>query len=316
MPSRRDAGCIHVALRQQPSGNPRVDLCRNGMWITSDRKLPRFYYKFTDKEPFHAVLLLDSGNGGELHRLIKESEGPLHNQVNFKDFSKKDRRKVEKALDQIREWLRGHTPSVSSEAFSPDDFLTLGEGEQGVAGWTQLTLWGTPTAVERRMPARVAPGPRKRKPRPDTPGPPSELVRRRRRRTLPSLFQAVSVPTGVRRNRIEVQCEQDYPDAELRLCLDENIDATCDRVAYNEILFAVLSNTKLNGRTVPAARRVRDRRGDVIGVRLGDLAAGDQLSLETDWSFPASAGQLDGDVSLRVQVSKTDPVDVDVEEHA
>ncbi|MYA09812.1 MAG: hypothetical protein F4Y32_17680 [Holophagales bacterium] len=308
-----DAGVIHVALHQQQSGSPRVDLCRNGMWITNDYKLPRFYYKFTDKEPFHAVLMLDAESGGELHRLIKESEGPLHNQVNFKDFSTKDRKQVEKALDQIRGWLREHTPSVSNEAFSPDDFLTLGEGQNGVAGWTQLTLWGTPTAVERRMPART---PRlTRKPKRPGDGPPSSRpTRQRRRRSLPSLFQVVSVPTGARSSRIVVECEQDYPDAEFRLCLDENIDATCDRVPYNEILFAALSNTKLNGKTVPAAARICDRGGGVIGIRLGDLAAGDRLFLETDWSFPPSAGTLAGDISLRVQVTKTDPLDVRDEE--
>ena len=36
------------------SGNTRVDLCRNGMWITDDKNIPGFYYKFQDRIPFHA----------------------------------------------------------------------------------------------------------------------------------------------------------------------------------------------------------------------------------------------------------------------
>jgi len=313
-----DIGRVHVRLLQRESGSPRIDLCRNGMWITYDQKLPGFYYKFSDKEPFQAVLQLDAEHGGELYELIKQSEGPLHNRVDFKYLAFRDRQKVKSALAQIRDWLRNHTPSVSDEEFSPDDFLVLDDGDsaEGGAGWAQQSLWGTPTAVERRLPARVPqmvprpPGPPQppAPPGPDDPWPPPPR-RRYRRRSLPAFFQAVSVPTGVHRNRLEVYCERQYPNAELRLCLDENIDATCDRVPYNEMLFAVLSNTMLNGRRVPAKAQVRNSDGDVVGLRLGDLAPEDRFCVETDWSFPRRTGGFDGEVSLQVQISKADPVE-------
>ena len=312
-----ESGNIHVRLLQRKSGSPRVDLCRNGMWITNDYKLPRFYYQFGEKEPFHAVLLLDADEGGDLHRLIKEAEGPLHNRIDFKDFSSEDRKKVEDALDQIRDWLRNHTPDVSNEEFSPDDFLVLdeGAGADGSAGWTQLSFWGTPTAVERRMPAQV-PRIRRRRvvPPDDDPPLPPLPPQKRRRRSLPSLFQAVSVPTGARRNRVEIHCEQECPNAEFRLCLDENLDATCDRVRYSEILFAVLSNTKVNGHSVAGEALVRNDDGDVVGIRLGDLEPDDKLSLETDWSFLPRAGGLADDVSLRVHVSRSEPMEEDGED--
>ena len=309
-----DIGKVHVRLLHRQSGSPRIDLCRNGMWITNDNRLPGFYYKFGDREPFQAVLQLHPDEGGELYELIKQSEGPLHNRVNFKYLPRKDKHKVKSALIQIREWLRDHVPTVSKEEFSPDDFLVLeGEdGAEGSAGWTQQSLWGTPTAVERRLPARVpriAPRPPVNpsdEPSPPRPNPPP---RKSRRRSLPAFFQAVSVPTGAHRNRIEVYCAREYQNAELRLCLDENIDATCDRVPYNEMLFAVLSNTMLNGRPVSAAAQVRNTDGDMVGLRLGDLAPEDRICVETDWSFPPRTGGLDGEVSLQIQISKADPVE-------
>lgn len=309
-----DIGKMDVRLLQRQSGSPRIDLCRNGMWITDGQNLPGFYYKFSDKEPFQAVLQLHADEGGELYELIKQSEGPLHNRVNFKYLPKEDKQKVKSALAQIREWLRDYIPSINNEEFSPDDFLVLdgGGGAEGSGGWTQQSLWGTPTAIERRLPARVP----RITPRPpvnpngdDPPSPPKPPPRKYRRRSLPAFFQAVSVPTGSHRNRVEVYCTREYENAELRLCLDENVDATCDRVPYNEMLFAVLSNTMLNGEPVPPTAEVRNSDGDMVGLRLGDLAPEDRLCVETDWSFPPRTGGLDGDVALQVQISKADPVE-------
>ena len=308
-----EIGKVYVRLLHRESGSAKVDLCRNGMWITNDYNLPGFYYKFSDKEPFQAVLQLHADEGGELYDLIKQSEGPLHNRVDFKYLPKKDKRKVKSALIQIRTWLQEHVPNVSNEEFSPHDFLVLdgGVGTEGSAGWTQQSLWGTPTAIERRLPARTPPvAPRSpERPSADPPPRPRPTPRKHRRRSLPAFFQAVSVPTGARRNWVEVLCTREYQDAELRLCLDENIDATCDRVPYNEMLFAVLSNTKLNGRPAPASARVRNSDGDTVGLRLGDLAPEDRVRVETDWSFPPRTGGLDGEVSLQVQISKADPVE-------
>ena len=308
---KTDEGSVHVRLLQRTSGIPRVDLCRNGMWVVNDKKLPGFYYQFNDKEPFRAVLLLEAEEGGELHRLIREAEGPLHNQVDFKDLSREDRRRAKGALGEIREWLRRQVPDVSNEEFGADDFLVLEDdgAASGTAGWTQQSFWGTPTAVERRMPARVPLIRRRRVLPPEVdppPPPPPPPPRKRRRRSLQSLFQAVSVPTGVGRSLIEVHCEQEYSNAELRLYLDENLDATCDRVPYNELLFAVLSSTTLNGHPAPPEALVCNDGGDVVGVRLGDLVPDEGVCVETDWSFPGRAGGPDDQVSLRVQVSKAD----------
>ena len=54
------------------------------MWITNDKNIPGFSYGFQDRKPFHALLLLDSGNGGRLHELVRNAEGPLHDKLDVK----------------------------------------------------------------------------------------------------------------------------------------------------------------------------------------------------------------------------------------
>ena len=78
---RTQLGKIQVRIRKRSSGSQRLDLCRNGMWITDDKRIPGFYYAFRDRKPFHAILLLDSGSGGRLHELVRNAEGPLHDKL-------------------------------------------------------------------------------------------------------------------------------------------------------------------------------------------------------------------------------------------
>ena len=142
-------GVIRVKLLHRGSGNTRVDLCRNGMWITDDKNIPGFYYKFQDRIPFHAVLLLDSDEGKELHRLVRDSEGPLHDSMSVKYLPKNDKANLRTALDEIRIWLQSNTSEISEESYSPDDFLTIDFGDEGEAqgGAARHAVWGTPTAV-------------------------------------------------------------------------------------------------------------------------------------------------------------------------
>ena len=53
-----DAGAIEIRLRENPDGITRVDLCRNGMWITD--RIPGVSQSFADQVPFHAVLSLNA----------------------------------------------------------------------------------------------------------------------------------------------------------------------------------------------------------------------------------------------------------------
>ena len=236
------AGSIEVRLLETPSGTPRVDLCRNGMWITDDRKIPGFYQKFTEKVPFEAVLSLDTEAGRDLHDLIRIAEGPLHDSIAIKRLPKQRRSDCRRALLEIVSWVLRNTPSVKSDPYVAHDFLTLdfgGEGGKG-AGKSRRGFWGVPVPVNRN-PTRqmllfaIDPNNNDDDPAP-VPGPDDERRKRRKtkpkgeraRPSLPTFFQAASRPAGKNRHRILIECAKDYANAELRLVVDEALDATCE----------------------------------------------------------------------------------------
>ena len=310
------AGSIEIRLLETPSGTPRVDLCRNGMWITDDKKIPGFYQKFTEKVPFQAVLSLDAEEGRDLHDLIRDAEGPLHDSIAVKRLPEQRRKDCRTALLEIVRWILRNTPSVKSDAYVAHDFLTLEFGDQGGkgAGKSNRGFWGLPVAVNRN-PARqlllfaINPNPNDDDPAP-VPDPDDKQRKRRKatpkgeraRPSLPTFFRAASRPAGKSRHRILIECAKDYANAELRLVVDEALDATCERHGQDAYTPAVLSNVTINGKTANEADFVRWDEG-VIGVRLGDLNANASVEIETDYRLTGDFADLPTP-SLRVEVLK------------
>ena len=295
-PVKTSYGSLQIRLLQKASGTPRIDLCRNGMWITDDKNIPGFYYKFRDRRPFHALLLLDS-DGGKLYRLVREAEGPLHDKLHVKDLDDDDRRAIKRAFAEVREWLLAHTEEISDSSFTSDDYLTLnfGDGDD--------PFWGTPVAVGQRAPernlVRTTGQRRKRSGRQNRLDP----FGRGQRRPVKPFFHAVSVPLSRTRRKVQVTCQRDCERAELRISVDENIDSTCDRVSRDATADVGLRDVLIDGRPADqSALMMRD--GEVVGVRLGDLVEGQQVLVETDYTVQ---DYFDGirasDASLRVEVT-------------
>ncbi|MDD9983505.1 MAG: hypothetical protein OXU81_19470 [Gammaproteobacteria bacterium] len=312
------AGNIEIRLLETPSGTPRVDLCRNGMWIADDRRIPGFYQKFTDKVPFQAVLSLDAEAGRDLHDLIRIAEGPLHDSIAIKRLPKQRRKECQEALGEIVNWIMRNTPSVKSDAYVAHDFLTLDFGYEGGkgAGKSRRGFWGVPVAVNRN-PARqlllfaINPNPNDDDPVP-IPDPDDDRRKRRKakpkgeraRPSLPTFFRAASRPAGKSRHRILIECVKDYANAEFRLVVDEALDATCERHGQDAYTPAMLSNVTINGKSASEADYVRWDEG-VIGVRLGDLNANASIEIETDYRLTGDFVDLPTP-SLRVEVLRSE----------
>ena len=275
-PVKTSYGSLQIRLLQKASGTPRIDLCRNGMWITDDKNIPGFYYKFRDRRPFHALLLLDS-DGSELYRLVREAEGPLHDKLHVKDLDDDDRRAIKRAFAEVRKWLLAHTEEISDSPFTSDDYLTLnfGDGDD--------PFWGTPVAVGQRAPertpVRTTSHRRKHSGRQDR----LDLSGRGRRRTVKPFFHAVSVPISRTRRKVQVTCHRNCERAELRISVDENIDPTCDRVSRDATAEVELHDVLIDGRPADQSELMtRDK--EVVGVRLGDLVEGQQVLVEADYT--------------------------------
>ena len=307
---KTSAGRIGARLIESASGTTRVDLCRNGMWITDN--LPGFYQAFTDRVPFQAVLTLNAHEGRRLHNYIREAEGPLHDSISLqKRLGSHDRKACREALGEIRDWLLSNTAAVKSDPYVPDDFLSLDFGDDPGTGRGKPVAgyWGVPVPITRN-PVRELPvfpiksGPDGPRPRASDPTKPFNPSRHRQRPTLPAHFQVVSRPAGKNRQRILVESTRDFEDAELRLVVDEALDATCERHGQDVYTPAALSNVRIDGKKAPnsALRRVN---GAVHGVRIGRLKAGASVRIDTTYRFTGDFSDLPNP-SLRVEVCRAD----------
>ena len=308
-----EAGAVEIRLRENPDGITRVDLCRNGMWITD--RIPGVSQSFADQVPFHAVLSLNARDGRDLHNFIRIAEGPLHDAITIKRLPAPQRKACRSALGAITQWMLRNTRAVKSDAYLSDDFLTLDFGDAGGKGRGKSgnAFWGLPVTI-RRSPARERHlFPTEGEPEEGAPsgerqdGKGSDAPkgdRRRARPSLPAFFQAASCPAGENRRRIRIECEKGCADAQLRLIVDEALDATCERPGQDPYTPAVLDNITIDAK--PAGDKDLIRWDDqVIGVRLGDLAEGSSVEIETDYQLCGDFSDL-SDPSLRVEVFRTE----------
>ena len=304
------AGRIGVRLIESANGTTRVDLCRNGMWITDN--LPGFYQRFTDRVPFQAVLTLNAHDGRRLHNYIREAEGPLHDSISLqKRLGPDDRRACREALGEIRDWLLRNTAAVKSDTYVPEDFLTLDFGDDSTPGGGKPAAgyWGAPVPIMRN-PVQELPifpiksGPDRPNPPDRDPPKPFNPPRHRRRPTLPAHFRVVSRPAGKNRQRILIESATDFDDAELRLVVDEALDATCERHGQDVYTPATLSNVRINGKKAPDSA-LRRTNGSVSGVRIGRLKPGTSVRIDATYRFTGDFSNLPNP-SLRVEVCRAD----------
>lgn len=224
-----------------PTGRTRLDLFRNGMWITDD--VPELDPSvFADWEPFHAVLMPIKHS--KLHRLIRKAEGPMHDQLTQSNLSLVEREDLETACRAIASWIKTNVPKrATEETYTPDDFLVFSSGgEDGVGGTGNYSMWGRPVIVQSARLTQVRTGglagkeTKVENERKD--GVKAKAKPRNRReatqRSRPLPFRSTAVPSGKGRYSIEIECHEAFHEVLLRFRVDENTDATCDRLWPDE----------------------------------------------------------------------------------
>ena len=318
-----EAGQIEIRLLQNPDDITRIHLCRNGMWITD--RIPVIYQRLADQIPFHAILSLNARDGRELHDFIRIAEGPLHDAINIKRLPAPKRTACRNALREIAEWIVTNIPAVKSDTYMPDDYLTLDFGDEDGRGRgkSRNVFWGTPVPISRSPARQLHLFPITTEPAGEEPSDPSQegkessppnRNRHRRRPSLPTFFQAASRPAGRNRRHILIECDKSCDDAELRLVVDEALDATCERPGQDTYTPVVLGSITINGKPASDKDFIRWD-NEIIGVRLGDLAERASVEVETDYRLAGDFSDLPNP-SLRVEVFKTDQSrGVDAEDH-
>ena len=235
-------GYARISLHlSSPNGYPRIDLFRNGMRITDD--VPELRRgDFASREPFHAVIEVDAEDSGELHRLIRKAEGPMHDSLSLNLLSSREEDSLLKELAKIKEWINQQVPEVGNEEYTVDDMLLVNTGD-GVQGRESFSFWGTPTPVSRRRSTQLMVDPKAINDPPEPapglapdsvspPSPRSQPERERPSRPLP--FRSAVVPDGTGRLIGSIRSSSNFPETRLMLRVDENVDFTCDRIWQDE----------------------------------------------------------------------------------
>lgn len=301
-------GMVNIVVQHPAkSKTTRINLFRNGMWITnSDRNsggIPHLYSAFSEYESFEALILVTAQAASQFHDLIRKAEGPSHNRLDLKLLEDSDRKHLRQAFAEISEFLKNLIPKFSDEPYNPSDFLALSHSAEKSPsgpryGWD---YHGVVTPIHRRISmqhsvganpggvsSRNTGGESESSGRTTTPDPPP------RRPALPSNFTAVVTPAGPGRKRIRIRCTEDCNELELRLVVDDRTDVTTDRIWPDRL--ASIKNAKIGGTPV-APEAVLNH-----AIRLGRLHKGTTTEIEVEYALDGEGVPVLPDASLRVEI--------------
>ena len=295
-------GDVPIRLLRRKTGRRTVGLCRNGMWITDE--LPMFQNAFGDRQPFQALILLSSGQESVFFELIQEAETPLHDKLALKQMERSRRNALRQALRELRDQVAELVPVSTEDVYSPEDILSFqfddveGQGRGG----RQPSYWGRVGSTRRPMAAK-AKGAKSETGGAGLGGGDGGRRKPKGRIVVEPIFRIASVPTGGGGRRVHIECSQDFDDAELRMFVDENVDATCDRQTRAQSAAVLLSHVKVNGSILDDEHLVRNGDG-AIGARLGSLSADSTVIFEAECSVQSDLIRLPPgqDPALRIEV--------------
>ena len=310
-----DIGRITMRLRSLPQGGlSRVELCRNGMWITDD--LPRLQRnRFANFKPFHCVILLDARDG-EIHRLVRKAEGPLHNHLEARKlFSKEEKATLDKAMEAIFSKIKEVVPIQAHEQFRVEDVLTI--TSNGISSGGRRSGRVGKFGEVRRRPrfpdtsekgeVEDGPGAGARKERKGGSVNSNRRGRGTFRRSGNAIrFGALPVPTGKRAYRVDLRPDGKAAASEVRFTLDESLDESCD--AFSSEVFVKLKNVRIDSQPVSANKLACDEEGQALGVRLGPLDPEKTIHIEFDYELPTGIDLADDiPVVLKTQLIRRSP---------
>ena len=319
-------GQVGVVVRHPVEGSTRADLCRSGMWITD--RLPRFQNQFGNLESFHCLLPLRLNE--EFNRLVRKSEGPLHNGVQLQLLKASDRKQLGRIFGAIRDKLRKEIPELDTETFRPDDVFLLPTGGF-VQGGRLPGVKGRASIVQRRKAGAGAGGSGGGAGGSGGGGSSRGGGRPGKFKKGGSQvqFRAVILPTGTRSCRTFVLADEKLQGCEMRFAIDESIDVTSDSASSEAYAILNPESVKVDGERVQPAQLVKKTVKEkvkidgkekevikefVLGVLLEEVGDRVECLVEMEYSLPDDLPLTDDrDVILKAEMirrkkpaSKTD----------
>lgn len=308
---KRDKARISL-LTPFPNGSSRIDLFRNGMWITE--RIPGLgMADFTSRQPFHAVIEIDAKDGGALHRLIRKAEGPMHENLSFSRLSERERDELKQKFSEIADWINEQVPEVTSDTYTVDDFLVVRSGDDGPQGQNSFSFWGVPTAISRQSVAQGILGmagndnDETTRDRIKDPGPsrpyPSQSPKPRPARPLP--FRSAVAPDGPGKLVGSITSFSNFAEAWVAFKVDENTDSTCDRVwADEDVAIKSFLIRPVTGNAAQLASEI-DNEGHSVKIR--DIAADTAYEVQVEYAIPAGLVGIVENPVLRMEMHHPPP---------
>lgn len=293
--------------------NTRINLCRNGMWITNNDRssggIPGFYQAFAGHEAFEALILVSAEHSPRFHELIRNAEGPLHNRLDTDAMKREDARALRATFSEIKKFIKQQVPEVSDDPYRPYDILSFPGNDAGGVNesgqtyanqgiLTPLRRNARPGRLQTNDPQSLSEsrlGSKSGGNKPD----PKRKSTSGRKRILPENFTTVATPQGRNRQKLTIQCLENCRNMQLHLVLNENTDATTDRIWKEETVTII--KAKVNGKKV-SKKYIID--GSYPGLRIGDLESGSSTEIEVEYVYEAADTVL-VDSSLCVVIQET-----------
>ena len=105
------------SLADEPGARSRVQVFRDGMWITNGPpKLRRIPGKI---KPFDAVVMLTKG---DLYDLVRKSEGPQHRKIETTRLDSTEKRRIDGMFQEIQQALFERAGEYDGTKFTPPDW--------------------------------------------------------------------------------------------------------------------------------------------------------------------------------------------------
>jgi uncharacterized membrane protein YgcG len=269
-------------------GQSQIDLCRNGMHITSS--VPFLKNRdFADYAPFNCLILVKTSNR-DFHRLVRKSEPPKHDKIDRKRLELADKDRLDYCLKEIRDFLKENLNKLESEEFKIRDVLNL--KSFGVDALEELPPRVRAGGLGSGGSGGGGSGRRGAGGGGDGSG--GSGFKRAGRAVS---FRATPVQTGKRSYSVQVALEQSQHDNEIRFALDESLDLTCDSVNSEEFVF--LKNIKIDGNRIPNEKLIKNEDGKILGINIGS-GEDEQVNMTFDFELSKDSG-IDKDVVVSLQ---------------
>jgi len=217
--------CGEVEIYLSQGDETKLAISRNGMYITSKLPSPLRKIDFLGYKPFNALIIPESM---EISNLIKNAEGPLHDDLSFRRFSgdktgKEKKKKLREVFKEINLFIKSKTKKVEEESLSveiPELNVVMLSGKHDKKGKKR-----TNKISKKRNKAVIGSDEKieKQEIRPQKASSKNKL--RVGKEILLKKFLAFN---DTKSNKLYLKFESEYKDVFLRLKTDDGTDETCD----------------------------------------------------------------------------------------